>query len=425
MGAIYSSAVFTIVIACEGDLTTGLPGVSRKRNSITNYENLGSFVLLSHQTDAITEIQLSKWATRAWTYQEGYLSKRRLFFANNQVVFICNDQIRLEISNEYDTDEMRLRSLRKMFPYHGKILDSPDALDIALKMLEEFTARSLSYQSDALDAITGAQNTLNSQTYPVYHFWGLPFLSHIKTSGYLAFTVTFNWYHSKPINRRPGFPSWSPLGWQGPVVFFYYNQQPKVRSKCVIPVCHDGISRDLGSWAEYQVSVSSPSSAPQCLQLTAPMVHLSLYYTTGQSGPLVVFPWLKVGRKPESLMAYVEAAWDSEPQSPHKEQDSITCLFSTKGSRYWNHYKSRVIGLLLKNHGSYYERVGCLVYPRKKDGGWTSPKERGPFWDSKVYTRDPDGSLNSTDQPETRLEKHNKYYPTWLTMIRIETILLG
>jgi hypothetical protein len=89
MDLIYSKAQFTIIAAAE-DARFGLPGagrVSRKRQPSVKTRNrhiVGSFA------DPALTIKNSKWATRGWTYQEGLLSNRRLFFTKEQVYFECN-----------------------------------------------------------------------------------------------------------------------------------------------------------------------------------------------------------------------------------------------------------------------------------------------------------------------------------------------
>lgn len=96
MGTIYSAAQVTI-IACAGvDLTHGLPGVSFERPQLCAVERIGRFTLALRPSRDIDEILRSSWASRAWTFQEGFLSKRRLFFTNTQLVYACEHSIAYE-----------------------------------------------------------------------------------------------------------------------------------------------------------------------------------------------------------------------------------------------------------------------------------------------------------------------------------------
>lgn len=82
--------------------------------------------------------------------------------------------------------------------------------------MEEYTKRDLSYESDALHAFLGVLNSwstlvdavgCNAQQYRA-HIWGLAIHGSWLNLG---------WHHEQPTLRRAGFPSWSWVGWQGPV----------------------------------------------------------------------------------------------------------------------------------------------------------------------------------------------------------------
>jgi hypothetical protein len=423
MGAIYSSADLTIIVTCKGDLSDGLPGVSRLRKFTMDYESLGSMVLISHQTDAIVDIQMSLWATRAWTFQEGYFSRRRLYFTDNQVVFICNDQIRTEVTGEEKLRGVHLRHLGKALPPHRENIGSIGRLRIAQRLLEEFTQRNLSYESDALNAIAGALNTLNTGSFPVCHIWGVPFILYYPANASSTVSIALHWYHVSPVDRRPGFPSWSPLGWKGPAMFwnyeepnipwrFYSDGEFNTPSECTVQVPIDGVCRELSS---LQTSVHSASDSSRCLHITAPMVQLSLFSIRAYPGPFVVFPWLDENkRNPERVDAYLEPRWDSEPPT----QNSITCIFLqlTEAKSYWLDNMS-LVGLLLINHGSHYERVGWLVYPTKMQLG----QQR---WASRMLTKGPLGILEWGWQSELTLGVQSSYTPTWLKETKTEKLLL-
>jgi hypothetical protein len=89
-------------------------------------------------------------------------------------------------------------------------------------ILAQYTKRDLTYDSDALNAIVGALNTLNDGNSGVHHIWGLPFELEME-SPFAEDCVTrrvnigISWVLSSPCHRRVGFPSWSPLGWKGNV----------------------------------------------------------------------------------------------------------------------------------------------------------------------------------------------------------------
>jgi len=89
MDQIYKHAKATIVAMYSENDNAGLPGVS----GISRILQLlfqaahGSFV--SSCPPVSTLIQMSKWATRGWTYQEARLSRQCLFFIEHQVYIVC------------------------------------------------------------------------------------------------------------------------------------------------------------------------------------------------------------------------------------------------------------------------------------------------------------------------------------------------
>ncbi|KAF2741511.1 HET-domain-containing protein, partial [Polyplosphaeria fusca] len=86
MDLIYRSAQVTI-IAVES--STGLPGVSRPRRQ---WQFEGNYNTTRFQTFLLgpkKPIQSSRWWSRGWTFQEGFFSRRRLFFMEDQLILDC------------------------------------------------------------------------------------------------------------------------------------------------------------------------------------------------------------------------------------------------------------------------------------------------------------------------------------------------
>ncbi|KAK0624300.1 heterokaryon incompatibility protein-domain-containing protein, partial [Immersiella caudata] len=103
MDVIYENAVMTIV-AAEGDgAGAGLPGVvKRTRTQPQLCEVIGPRLrmIVPRQLNALRR---TKWASRAWTFQEHLASPRCLIFANRQVIFKCSwdAPFREDIASEY------------------------------------------------------------------------------------------------------------------------------------------------------------------------------------------------------------------------------------------------------------------------------------------------------------------------------------
>lgn len=78
MHIIYEDAGITIIAGAGEGPEFGLPGVSTPRHPQSKVQ-VGDYMLVS-TLDLRSDIAKSKWNTRAWTYQEALLSRRRLVF---------------------------------------------------------------------------------------------------------------------------------------------------------------------------------------------------------------------------------------------------------------------------------------------------------------------------------------------------------
>lgn len=91
-GYIYAAAQLTIIAAAGDDPTYGLPGVGSHSRGYVSYESVDQFSLTAVTTLDV-DLAQSQWASRAWTFQEGYLSRRRLFISHGYAIFACNRNI--------------------------------------------------------------------------------------------------------------------------------------------------------------------------------------------------------------------------------------------------------------------------------------------------------------------------------------------
>jgi Heterokaryon incompatibility protein (HET) len=89
MDLIYAEAEFTI-IATGCDHSTGLFGISRERSLLHKRVYINGFTITTFFDQTWSFVQRSAWATRGWTFQESLLSKRRIFFAEDQVLWDCS-----------------------------------------------------------------------------------------------------------------------------------------------------------------------------------------------------------------------------------------------------------------------------------------------------------------------------------------------
>jgi hypothetical protein len=407
--------------------------VSRERLQIPYHEVLGPMVLIPQSNSCIDSICQSAWASRAWTLQEGYFSKRRLYFTEEQVVYVCNVDARRE--------EGGTSILKQFFSTMGNSLPHQRGssqlyrtnIEFAMRLLEEYTHRSLSYQSDALNAITGAMNTFRLKDPPVYHIWGVPFAkvprSRNNPMETLKIQIALHWCHLKPVPRRPGFPSWSPFGWNGPATLGSI-EETVITSDCSISASVEDEFEELELLASMQVDLEIIPTVSRHLLITAlvtrlPLVDLEAAGTDIRPGLHVAFPWLTTppGKSNKSDV-FIQPLWDSSPPDLN-EVKSIVCMILNTGENTAWHYQARyglgpdcVLILLLQTFESYYERIGYLIYPRGKRGstGKNLPCQvlikRGRKYIS------PDNVWLAQTCWDTRS-------PTWMVQAERKTFLLG
>lgn len=207
MDRIYNSATVTIVAAAGNDANFGLPGVSRARDEQVSITFDGRRFLVF--PDSTEEIRRSRWSTRAWTYQEGLLSRRRLVFTMSQVYFQCMEAYHWEGLRMPPEASQRIGFYR-VFPEDGIGRHRQDIV----RRLNEYASRQLTFESDSLNAILGIFKPY--QLKQVYHLWGIPFATEADLKILeINFITALGWCTRLPeiAKRRQQFPSWSWVGW--------------------------------------------------------------------------------------------------------------------------------------------------------------------------------------------------------------------
>ena len=228
MGQIYMRSLLTIMAAASVDSNSGLPGVStqvRSAQCISGPLNGGALLRTcrpKYREDDVGGIQRrqmdylqdSKWDTRGWTFQEKVLSRRCLFFMEEQVYWECQraswcEETCLETDPKYRFrwEVPNLRFLSDIdFPV-GKRMAGKDVIWSYSRLIEEYTSRTLTCAQDTYKAFSGLVHILEDLTgAEIFH--GL----HVS-----AFNRSLCWDHKGSSSLRPGdeFPTWSWLAWTG------------------------------------------------------------------------------------------------------------------------------------------------------------------------------------------------------------------
>jgi hypothetical protein len=220
MDQIYSEAALTIIAAAGKGPYYGLPGVGATARTPQRFAKIGEYIVAEVFPNIKASLRESTWSSRAWTLQEGFLSKRRLIFDEHQVSYVCGHGYRAEsfihevahheVHPSLDLSDMfDMRHIRSGIG-HFKLVE---------ELVEEYTKRHLSHDSDAINACLGILNSWKrDKNGPVLssgpiatHLWGIILRS--------SASLLLNWYHPEPALRRSEFPSWSWAGWKGPIQY--------------------------------------------------------------------------------------------------------------------------------------------------------------------------------------------------------------
>ena len=216
MGNIYSQALFTIVAASGSDASAGLPGVRAFSRRSTQQTECVQGILLANELLPLEDIvRQSYWNTRGWTYQEKELCKRYLIFCETHVLFQCNRTVYKEDSGLRNHAIGGGRALR----IRG---ERQPIWNSYRRAVAEYTKRTLSYDSDVVNAFQGIASLLQPAFKGEFLF-GLP-----ETE----LDVALLWQLTSLIRRRvdpetraPLFPSWSWAGWIGEVTHLWTRHQ--------------------------------------------------------------------------------------------------------------------------------------------------------------------------------------------------------
>jgi hypothetical protein len=156
-------------------------------------------LLLCHPLWDLANINKTPWAARAWTFQECYFAKRRLFIYHGQAAYRCNSSSgsfgKAGWYPQFDRQDLRIEYTKEL--------------------VQGYTGRQLTFESDALPTIISALSGDERQE-ERRDIWGLPVNKGSMDWGVDA-SLALLWRHDLQCTRRPTLPSWSPIAWTGAI----------------------------------------------------------------------------------------------------------------------------------------------------------------------------------------------------------------
>ncbi|KAI0112177.1 heterokaryon incompatibility protein-domain-containing protein [Nemania sp. FL0031] len=215
MDLVYEQAHFTIVAGSGVDANSGLPGVREGTRSSAHQvagEVLpGVNLVLRHTMQDI--VAKSEYHHRGWTFQEWYLSRRKIIFIDDTIYFKCHEESWQELE-----DGLLVRA--DPTTEHGQALHKPsgDVYHLLGQLLNKYTTRELKVPTDYVFAMAGICRRL-AEYENCSLLFGIP-------------TPALDWFllfypNKDGLSRRDGFPSWAWSGWYGPVYYSGFGNVTK------------------------------------------------------------------------------------------------------------------------------------------------------------------------------------------------------
>ncbi|CAG8972454.1 hypothetical protein HYALB_00001143 [Hymenoscyphus albidus] len=254
MDLIYGTAELTLVAAAGFDSSFGLSGVSSRLRPERRLATVPGKGIAS----AIHQVK-DFWASRGWTFQESFLSRRLLIFTEDQLYFECGsvrclesikvEEVGLEKRPRFDANVIGPISKTQAMDHQRDDHNIHQMFSTFGELIERYSSRKFTDEGDVLNAVTGIMKYLeppfikikdsvfinvSSKTEVVVDlrsFWGIPHLVSSSVDPKIqkalhALTVPFPCWRSRfpsEAKRRPQFPSWSWAGWTSPIAYTKYS----------------------------------------------------------------------------------------------------------------------------------------------------------------------------------------------------------
>ncbi|CAO2653733.1 Nn.00g031440.m01.CDS01 [Neocucurbitaria sp. VM-36] len=391
MGKIYGSAAVTIISAAGEDSDCGLPGVSKKHRQPQESVTLHG-KRLTMIPNVRAEVESNKWSHRGWTFQESILSNRRLVFTNSQVYFQCLnmhccESLMTSFKSRSVVSEDNLDTALQVFPrpvHYGQQATASVRLVFAARLCAYLT-RTLSTESDSLNAFMGILRYFWFLESPIYHFWGLPFGPYAQKDAppMYDFLVSLLWRPANAPNlpslvKKAEFPSWTWAAWKGiadiwPDPDTWRDSTDRDFDVSVAIEDISGVRLTVEAYVQRMTSTWDLYQFQPYLHLTGWMAmayfRAGTYLNNKNEKRASTLLSASAKTKDEDCIVTMSSFWDTpitedffSCRAPRLSGPwPIFCFFQTKTSHYNKKMNGGLAGLILKqNADTSYMRVGVL-----------------------------------------------------------------
>ena len=378
MDSIYGFSGLTIIAGSGESVESGLAGYapnSRSSQQISARLHDLQFFAMGPNLEAI--IPTLTWNTRAWTYQEFWLSKRLMVFTPQQVFFVCAAEPVNEDSVHYDGNfekwcfqdpetmdlsytldkeftDFPWRMCREIKPNNRGHLINRVSKDLCFSkayksLVRDYTRREITKEGDALYAISAVFQSL------------APFKSDNFICGLPESTLDWAilWQPTDKFLRRTSgtqiFPSWSWAGWSGPRSY----ASPDDGTKYVQPTVNNWklVVRNPGDCQQFEesefmdliVDASSWNWQTSSSERESIEIHRKTVLRQREERPSVIDGLIKYAYlifTTRSAEFTVEATQDAAVRSPAQFLDNLN--------------EDREIGLYRVKYGNLWVGIICL-----------------------------------------------------------------
>ncbi|KAF7441178.1 hypothetical protein PC9H_001527 [Pleurotus ostreatus] len=232
MELIYGGSFVTVFAIGGHNAHAGLPGLRKgtrtRHQRIERIQNLRLSVPLTTLASVLAQ---SVWGTRGWTYQEVMLSRRRLFFTDEQVYFEC---LREVFSEDVVAENTHVPGSNHPLRYTGiggftfntrpRGGTAHEFTAGYVVVVREYTQRNLTNELDAIDAVSALTRAIAK----AFNLGGGASKAFRYGMLITDLNQTLFWHpgDGPSFTRRrsvPGlrgtWPSWAWVGWRGAVQY--------------------------------------------------------------------------------------------------------------------------------------------------------------------------------------------------------------
>lgn len=234
MSVIYSESILTIIALTASDATGGLAGVddnSRPLKVVSVTENLS---LSAHTQNLSVLRDSSVYKTRAWTFQEEVMSRRRLYITDWQYFLACptettseelwEDEDAFKVQDPFDLPLEGPGWMMRHLSNERDSVSERSLFYLYCKCAEEFSARAITFSQDRANAFTSINSSITNwlisriEQHSGGFYSGLAAgMPGIVMRYALLWVGPWNVEVQRPRNKH--FPTWAWLGWDMPVEY--------------------------------------------------------------------------------------------------------------------------------------------------------------------------------------------------------------